>query len=246
VPGTIGVFFWIIKGLSTAMGESTSDYLVRTRGPVPAVLIGFVAFAGALALQLSRRRYVAWGYWLAVAMVGVFGTMGADVLHVGLHVPYIASFLLCAVALIAVFSTWQRYERTLSIHSVDSTRRELFYWATVVGTFALGTAAGDLLAITFNLGYFWSGVLFTGVILVPAIGYRRFHMNPVLAFWFAYVVTRPIGASFADWMGKPKADDGLGWGSGTVALVLSALIVVLVAHLAATKRDVEPEQAAPA
>ena len=131
------------------------------------------------------------------------------------------------------------HEGTLSIHSIDSGRRELFYWAAVVATFALGTAAGDLVAITFNLGYFWSGVLFAAIILIPAVGYWRFDMNPVLAFWFAYVMTRPLGASFADWMGKPIRDGGLGWGAGWVALVLSALIVVLVAYLAITRSDVE-------
>jgi uncharacterized membrane-anchored protein len=244
VPALIGAMFWAIKALSTAMGESTSDYLVHELGAVPAVLLGFVAFCAALALQFSRHRYLAVTYWLAVVMVGVFGTMGADVLHVGLSVPYAASVPLCAAVLAAVFVVWQRVEGTLSIHSIDSTRREAFYWATVVATFALGTAAGDLVAITLHVGYFWSGVLFAAVILIPAIGYWRFHMNPVLAFWFAYVMTRPLGASFADWMGKPTRDGGLGWGAGWVALVLSALIVVLVAYLAITRTDVEPEDAA--
>jgi uncharacterized membrane-anchored protein len=239
VPAVIGVLFWTVKALSTAMGESTSDYLVHGIGPVPAVLLGFVAFAVALVLQLSVRRYLAVTYWLAVVMVGVFGTMGADVLHVGLGVPYSVSVVLCAVVLGVVFVTWQRVEGTLSIHSITSTRRELFYWAAVVGTFALGTAAGDLVALTFNLGYFWSGVLFAAIILIPAVGYWRFHMNPVLAFWFAYVMTRPLGASFADWMGKPTSAGGLGWGAGWVALVLSGLIVVLVAYLAVSRRDVE-------
>ena len=136
VPAIIGVLFWIIKALSTAMGESTSDYLVHELGPVPAVLLGFVVFSGALALQFSRRRYLAVTYWLAVVMVGVFGTMGADVLHVGLGVPYAASVPLCGAALAVVFVAWQRVEGTLSIHSIDTTRREAFYWAAVVATFA--------------------------------------------------------------------------------------------------------------
>ena len=239
VPAIIGVSFWVIKALSTAMGESTSDYLVHTLHPVPAVLLGFVAFLGALVLQFSMGRYLAWTYWLAVVMVGVFGTMGADVMHVGFGVPYSASVVLCAVALAAVFVTWQRYEQTLSIHSIDSPRREAFYWAAVVATFALGTAAGDLAAVTFHLGYFWSGVLFAGLIAIPAIGYWRFHMNAVLAFWFAYVLTRPLGASFADWMGKPTSSGGLGWGAGWVALALSVLIAVCVTYVAVTRRDVE-------
>ena len=214
VPAEITAYFWAIKGLSTAMGESTSDYLVHTIHPVPAVLLGFAGFLVALALQFSMRRYLAWTYWFAVVMVGVFGTMAADVLHVGLGVPYFASAALYAVALAAVFATWQQREKTLSIHSIDTARRELFYWAAVVATFALGTAAGDLTAYTFHLGYFLSIVLFAGVIAIPAIGYWRFSWNPILAFWVAYVVTRPLGASFADWMGKPVSLGGLGLGPG--------------------------------
>jgi uncharacterized membrane-anchored protein len=206
--------------------------------PVPAVLLGFVAFLVAMAWQLSMRRYVAWVYWFAVVMVGIFGTMAADVMHVGLGVPYAASAAFYAAFLAAVFVTWERTERTLSIHSVDSTRRELFYWAAVVGTFALGTAAGDLVAIDLHLGYFFSAALFAGLILVPAAGYRFLGWNGVLSFWFAYVVTRPLGASLADGAGKPTVAGGLGWGSGHVSLVLAAVIVVLVAYLAVSRRDV--------
>ena len=138
------------------MGESTSDWLVHTIQPVAAVGLGFAGFLIALALQFSMRRYVAWAYWTAVVMVGVFGTMAADVLHVGFHVPYFASASLYAVVLAAVFISWQKTEKTLSIHSIDSCRREAFYWAAVVATFALGTAAGDLSAYTFHLGYLHS------------------------------------------------------------------------------------------
>ncbi len=235
----ITVYFWVIKGLSTAMGEATSDYLVHRIHPVPAVGLGFVGFVVALALQFSMRRYMAWTYWFAVVMVGVFGTMCADVLHVGFGVPYIASSALYAVLLAAVFVTWQRTEKTLSIHSVDTTRREAFYWAAVVGTFAMGTAVGDLTAVTFHLGYFFSLVLFAGIITIPAIGYRWLGWNPVFSFWFAYVITRPLGASFADWVGKPASVSGLGWGDGRVALVLTVVIFCLVAYLAITRRDVQ-------
>jgi uncharacterized membrane-anchored protein len=239
----ITVYFWIIKGLSTAMGEATSDYLVHALHPVPAVLLGFVGFVVALALQFSMRRYLAWTYWFAVVMVGVFGTMAADVLHVGFGVPYIASSALYAVALLAVFVTWQKTEKTLSIHSVDTFRREAFYWATVVATFALGTAVGDLTASTFDLGYFFSAVLFAGIILIPAIGYWRLHWNPIFTFWFAYVITRPIGASIADWLGKPILG-GLGLGDGRVSLVLTIIIVAFVAYLARTRKDVQLDRAA--
>ncbi|MEO9224276.1 MAG: hypothetical protein ABI276_04720 [Acidimicrobiales bacterium] len=235
----IAASFWIVKGLSTAMGESTSDYLVHAINPVPAVLLGFGAFVVALALQFRMRRYLAWTYWFAVAMVGVFGTMGADVLHVGFHVPYIASSALSAIALVIVFVGWQHYEHTLSIHSIDSARREAFYWAAVVVTFALGTAVGDLTAITFNLGYWLSAVLFACLILVPAIGYRWSRWNPIFAFWFAYVVTRPLGASIADWLGKATSDGGLGFGAGLVSVVLSIAIAVCVIYLAITRNDVQ-------
>jgi len=236
----VTVYFWAIKALSTAMGESTSDYLVHAMAPELAVILGFVGFVVALAIQFARRRYVAWAYWLAVVGVGVFGTMAADVLHVGFGVPYVASSVLYGVVLLAVFISWQRTERTLSIHSIDTDRREAFYWAAVVATFAMGTAVGDLTAVTLNLGYLASGLLFAGVIALPAVGYWRFGWNPILSFWLAYVATRPLGASFADWMGKPSSAGGLGWGSGTVALILTALIVCLVGYLTVTRRDVQP------
>jgi len=193
----ITAYFWIVKGLSTAMGESTSDYLVHKIHPVPAVLLGFVGFVIALTLQLAMGHYNASTYWFAVVMVGVFGTMAADVLHVGLGVPYVVSALLYGLVLTAIFVLWERVEHTLSVHSIDSLRRELFYWAAVVATFALGTAVGDLTALTFGWGYFASVCVFAVLILVPAIGYRYGAWNPVFAFWFAYVLTRPLGASIA-------------------------------------------------
>lgn len=235
----ITVAFWVVKGLSTAMGESTSDYLVHVMAPELAVLLGFVGFVAALALQFNAARYVAWRYWFAVVMVGTFGTMAADVLHVGLDIPYAVTTVIYAVALVAVFVLWQRTERTLSIHSIDTPRREAFYWATVAATFAMGTALGDLSAYTFHLGYFPSAAVFAAVILVPAAGYRWLRWNVVLSFWFAYVVTRPLGASIADGLGKPRDASGLGVGGGLVAVIIGALIVVMVAYLAITKVDVQ-------
>lgn len=235
----ITVYFWIIKAMTTAMGESTSDYAVHAISPVVAVLFGFVAFVAALALQLAMRRYVAWAYWLAVMMVGVFGTMAADVLHVGFGVPYVVSSAIYAVALAAVFLTWNRTERTLSIHTVNTARRELFYWAAVVATFAMGTAVGDLTAVTLHFGYLLSAIMFALLIAIPAIGYRWLGWNPILAFWCSYVLTRPLGASVADWLGKPKSLGGLGWGDGPVAFALTGMIAVLVGYLAGTRRDVQ-------
>jgi uncharacterized membrane-anchored protein len=240
----ITAYFWAIKALSTAMGESTSDYLVHAMDPKVAVVLGFIGFVAALALQFWMRRYNAWTYWLAVVGVGVFGTMAADVLHVGFGVPYIVSTVIYAVALVAVFAGWYRTEGTLSIHSVDTPRREMFYWAAVVATFAMGTALGDLTATTFGLGYFASGLLFAAVIAVPALGYFRFGWNPILSFWLAYVFTRPLGASFADWLGKPQSVGGLGLGDGPVAIALTTAIFCLVAFLAITRRDVQGAQRA--
>src|SRR5882757_3227124 len=173
----VTAFFWIVKALTTAMGESTSDFLVHAIVPEIAVVIGFIAFCGALYAQFTKDRYVPWAYWLAVAMVGVFGTMAADVLHVGLGVPYIASTIFFAIVLALVFRTWYRVEGTLSIHSIHTPRREAFYWATVLSTFALGTAAGDLTAYGLGLGYAASAGLFAAAIMVPAIGYWRMSMN---------------------------------------------------------------------
>jgi uncharacterized membrane-anchored protein len=235
----VTVYFWLIKALSTAMGEAASDYLVHAFPPVLAVLMGFAGFCVLIGLQFRARRYNAWTYWGAVVGVGVFGTMCADVLHVALGVPYIASSTLYAIALVAVFVSWQKTERTLSIHSIDTTRRELFYWAAVVATFAMGTALGDLTAFTLHLGFFTSAWLYAVFIAVPAVGYRWLGWNPILTFWWAYVATRPLGASFADGFGKPASLGGMGFGDGTVALILTVVILVLVAYLAVTHRDVQ-------
>lgn len=230
VPEITSVF-WVIKVLTTGVGETTSDFFVRHFDPVMVVLIGFAVFVLALALQFARKHYVPWVYWFAVAMVSVFGTMAADVTHIVLGVPYLVSTVAFALALAVILVAWYRVESTLSIHTITSPRRESFYWATVLVTFALGTAAGDLTAVTFGLGYFASGVLFAVVIAIPAVAFRWFRLNAVAAFWFAYIVTRPLGASFADWMGVSTARGGLDWGTGPVSLVLAGIIVVFVAVL---------------
>lgn len=227
----ITLLFWAIKVLTTAMGEATSDYLVFQIDPVIAVIVGAIGLAIAMALQLLVRRYRPAAYWLAVAMVAVFGTMGADVVHIGLGIPYVVSTAFFAICLAAIFAVWYATERTLSIHSIYTPRRELFYWATVMVTFALGTAAGDMTASTMGLGYFTSGVMFAVLFVLPGLGYRFIHLNPVLAFWTAYVLTRPFGASFADWAGKAKSLSGLGLGTGEVGVVLTVLIVILVGYL---------------
>ncbi len=242
----ITIAFWVVKGLSTALGEAASDYLVNAMVPQLAVALGFVGFALALLLQFATGRYLAWTYWLAVVMVGVFGTMAADVMHVAVGVPYPVTTAVYALMLAVVFFAWRRVEHTLSIHAVDTARRELFYWATVVATFAMGTALGDLTAFTLRLGYLASAALFAGMMLIPVLGRTLLRWNGVFAFWLAYVITRPLGASLADALGKPASASGLGLGDGPVALALAAAITLIVAYLAITKADVQRPPAQPA
>ena len=246
----ITALFWIVKILTTALGESTSDYLVYAINPYVAVGIGAIGLAIALALQFFWPKYNAWVYWLAVTMVAVFGTMGADVLHIVIGIPYLYTTIFFALSLAVIFWLWWTVEKTLSIHSITTPRREMFYWLTVMVTFALGTAAGDMTAFTLGLGFLDAGIMFATLIaLVATLHYaakgwfsehhERMTRNAVLAFWFAYILTRPLGASFADWFGKSQAIGGLGWGDGIVSLILTVLLVGFVWYLSATKLDVE-------
>jgi uncharacterized membrane-anchored protein len=235
----ITVLFWIVKVLTTGQGEATADFLFFRYGAVIAGGLGTIGLVVALVLQFRARRYIAWIYWLAVDMVSVFGTMAADGLHIKLGVPYDVSTPFFAVVLAVIFVVWYATEKTLSIHSIYTWRREAFYWATVMATFALGTALGDMTATTFGLGYLASGVLFAVVIAIPAVAHWRLGMNSILAFWFAYVVTRPLGASFADWLGVSHSLGGVGLGRGVVSLSSTIVIIGFVAYLAITRKDVD-------
>lgn len=235
----ITLLFWIIKILTTGMGEVASDYLASHIDPVIAVAGAGIALVASLVLQFSVRRYVAWIYWLNVIMVSIFGTMAADVVHVGFGVSYLASSIFFVVALAVIFTIWYASEKTLSIHSIYTRRRETFYWFTILTTFALGTAAGDMTATTMHLGYFYSGVMFAILIAIPALAYWLFGLNEVFTFWFAYIVTRPLGASFADWMGVSHDRGGLGLGTGSVTLVLTIIILCFVGYLTITRKDVK-------
>ncbi len=192
-----------------------------------------------LHLQLRAREYRAPTYWFAVLMVAVFGTVAADAVHLGAGLPYAATTPLYGAVVAAIFVAWHRREGTLSIHSIVTARRERFYWAAVLATFALGTAAGDLTAISLKLGYFGSIVLFAAAIAVPWLAWRRGRLDPVLAFWAAYVITRPLGASIADWLGKPQSRSGLGLGDGLVSALGFAVFVALVAYVAIARSDVQ-------
>jgi uncharacterized membrane-anchored protein len=237
-------YFWVVKLLTTAMGEAVSDYLVNDVNKYLAVVVGFVLFAAAITWQFRTPTYRTWPYWSAVAMVAVFGTMCADVMHIVLGLPYTVSATFYAICLIATFVIWYRSERTLDIHSIVTRRREVFYWLAVIFTFAMGTALGDLLAHTFHLGYLSSAFVFTALICVPLIAWRL-GVNPVLTFWVAYILTRPIGASFADFLGMPKNISGMGLGHGAVSVVSLILVLASFVYLSRSGID-QPEPGSPA
>jgi uncharacterized membrane-anchored protein len=234
----ITMIFWVLKLLTTGMGESMSDFLGQHSVPI-AGAIGILGLWFALWLQLRQREYRAPIYWFAVMMVAIFGTMAADGIHDGASIPYALTTPLFAGVVATVFLLWYRSEGTLSIHTITTRRRESFYWAAVLATFALGTAAGDLTATTLNLGFFGSVLLFAAIIAIPAIGWWRLNLNPIVAFWFAYIVTRPLGASFADWFSKPPSITGLGLGDGTVSALALVVFIALVAHVTATLPDIQ-------
>lgn len=225
----VTVAFWVVKILTTGLGETTSDFFVRRFEPLLVIAIAGLGLALALAQQWRVPIFSKWRYWIAVALVAVFGTMVADAVHVVLGVPYIASTAGFAFALVALFVVWQAAEGTLSIHSIVTPRREAYYWAAVILTFALGTAAGDMTATTLGLGYLLSGVLFLILFALPQTARQLFGLSEVGTFWASYVLTRPLGASFADWVGVPQARGGLDLGTGLVSLVLAAIAIVAVA-----------------
>jgi uncharacterized membrane-anchored protein len=235
-------FFWLTKVATTAMGETTSDALNGLpTGPALAIPLMLVGLVWTMRRQFRTDRYEAWTYWSVVVMVAIFGTSAADALHVGFGVPYLEVTILYAIILAAVFYAWYRVEGTLSIHSIRTRRREAFYWATVLATFALGTACGDMTATTLHIGYLGSGFMFLGLILIPFVGHRWFGLNDVVAFWIAYVLTRPLGASFADWMAVEPHRGGLGLGAGGASLILAAVVFLCIRRLATTKIDVRVE-----
>jgi uncharacterized membrane-anchored protein len=242
----ITLLFWVIKVLTTGMGESMCDFMGQNSVPV-AGAVGVFGIVFALWLQLRSPEYRAPVYWFAVMMVAIFGTMAADAVHI-VGLPYSVTTPFYALVVAAIFFLWHRSEGTLSIHSITTRRRETYYWAAVLATFALGTAAGDLTAIELNLGFLDSAFLFAVVIAVPGLLWWRGALNPITAFWASYVVTRPLGASFADWFGKPRALTGLGLGDGTVSAVALIGFVAGVAYLAVTRSDIQagPESHPPA
>ncbi|HEX4110020.1 MAG TPA: hypothetical protein VHX88_17930 [Solirubrobacteraceae bacterium] len=234
----ITLMFWVLKLLTTGMGECMSDFLGNISVPL-AGLIGIGGMWLALRVQLRQREYRAPYYWFAVMMVAVFGTMMADGLHDGTSLPYSVTTVLYGLIVGGIFAAWYRSEGTLSIHSIDTRRRELFYWGAVLATFALGTAAGDLVATPLNLGFLGAAGVFAGLISIPALLWWRRAVNPIAGFWIAYILTRPLGASFADWFSKPHSITGLGLGDGPVSGIALAVFTALVAYVTLTRRGVQ-------
>jgi uncharacterized membrane-anchored protein len=234
----ITVLFWVLKVLTTGMGEAMSDFMGQHSVPV-AALVGILGTALAFRLQYRRREYHAPTYWFCVMMVAIFGTMVADGIKDGLGLSYAVTTPFFAALVAIVFWRWRRSEGTLDIHTITTRRRETYYWCAVLATFALGTAAGDLTAITLGWGFLPSAALFFGIIAVPLLGWWRWGLNPVVAFWAAYVVTRPLGASFADWFSKPHGETGLALGDGTVSAIELVLFVALVSYTAIRRDDIQ-------
>jgi uncharacterized membrane-anchored protein len=222
--------FWVIKIMCTTVGETGADFLAVNagwgQGVTSAVMGGLLAVA--LLTQLSKRRYTPWIYWLTVVLVSVVGTQITDLLTDGLGVSLYVSTSVFAALLAAIFAVWYSVERTLSIHDIATRRRELFYWAAILCTFALGTAAGDLATEALGLGFVWGAVAF-GTLIAISYGAWRLGGNAVLTFWIAYILTRPFGASLDDLLTQTKAYGGLGMGAmWTSALFLTVIVLLVV------------------
>ena len=234
----VTVFFWIIKILATTVGETFADLLgthldlsLTTTTVIMSALLAVV-----LAFQFRARKYVPGVYWLAVVMISVVGTLITDNLVDNLGVTLQTATIVFSIALLVTFSVWYRQERTLSIHSVDTTKREAYYWVAILFTFALGTAAGDLLAEGLDIGYWKSALLFAGAIGLVGLAFRFAKLPGVWAFWIAYILTRPLGASIGDYLSQPRDAGGLNMGTTVTSLIFLAAILGVVVYLSTTRR----------
>lgn len=235
----VTLFFWIIKILATTVGETAADNLNTSfnLGLTNLTYLMGGVLAVALFFQFRLKRYVPGVYWTAVVLISVVGTLITDNMTDNFGVPLTTSTIVFGVALAATFAAWYAKERTLSIHSIVTGRREAFYWLAILFTFALGTAAGDLVAEKIGLGFLVSALGFAGIIAAVTVAHLKFGLNAVLAFWIAYILTRPLGASLGDWLSQPKADGGLALGTtGTSVLFLTAILGV-VTFLTVTRKD---------
>jgi len=234
----ITIYFWIIKVLCTTVGETFADYLNVDLGfgTYTLYFVG-VLLVAALVVQFATKRYIAPAYWVAVVLISVFGTLITDKLTDDFGVALEITTAIFTVVLALVFYVWHSFERTLSIHTIFTVRREAFYWLAILFTFALGTAAGDLVAEKFNLGYLNSLILFAGIISVIAIAHFGLDVNAVVAFWAAYVITRPLGASIGDYLSQDTIDGGLGLGTDQTSFIFLLAILALVVYLVVTRVD---------
>jgi uncharacterized membrane-anchored protein len=242
----VTLFFWIIKVLATTVGETAADYLSVDLGLglTATTYVMSALLVTVLVVQFRARRYTPSVYWLAVVLLSIVGTLITDNLVDHFGVSLETTTTLFAIALAVTFAAWYASEKTLSIHTIYTTKRETFYWLAILWTFALGTAAGDLLAERLALGYWKSALLFGALIALVFVAWRFAKLNEVLAFWVAYVLTRPLGASLGDYLSQPKADGGRGLGTTTTSFVFLGAILCVVIYLSRTKRD-QPGIAAP-
>ena len=244
----VTVYFWVIKILCTTVGETASDNLSDKvgLGLTNTTYITAAVLAVTLFFQFRLRRYVPIVYWFAVVLISIVGTQITDNLTDNAGVSLVTTTTVFSVALALTFAAWYWSEGTLSIHTIYKTRREAWYWLTVLFTFALGTAAGDLIAERLSLGYWKSALIFAGAIAIVFVAHIRFGLNPILAFWIAYVLTRPLGASIGDYLSQAKADGGRGLGTTATTIIFLATILAVVLYLTLTKRDrIEEEPAVP-
>lgn len=233
----VTVDFWLIKLLAVTMGETAADYLAVNLGLgltlTSLIMAGILVVA--LILQFAQKRYVPWAYWLAVVLISIVGTLVTDNLVDNFGVRLETTTIAFSIALAATFSVWYASERTLSIHTIFTTRREIFYWLAILFTFSLGTAAGDLVAEKFDMGYLTTGLLFGGVIALIALAYYGRKLDGILAFWLAYILTRPLGASFGDLLSQPVEYGGLGFGTTLTSILFLGCIVALVLYMSLKK-----------
>ncbi|MGV1768320.1 COG4705 family protein [Rhizobium rhizogenes] len=240
----VTVEFWLIKLMAVTMGETAADYLAVNLGlglTATSLLMTAVLIV-ALVFQFAQRRYVPPYYWAAVVLISIVGTLVTDNLVDNFGVALRTTAIGFTIALAVTFAVWCAAEKTLSIHSIFTTRREAFYWLAILFTFALGTAVGDLVAEVFALGYLTTGLLFGGIIAVIAIAYYGFRLNAILAFWLAYILTRPLGASFGDLLSQPREYGGLGFGTIATSLLFLSAIIGLVIYLTAAQKPEEEEE----
>ena len=240
----VTALFWVIKISTTASGEAISDMFVNNKKVGAVVEVTF--FCVALFMQFAARRYAAIPYWFLALAIATAGTGVADTMHLVFGMPYVVTSLFWLVVVVALFYLWDRSEHTLDFHSITTNRREKFYWAVVFATFCLGTAVGDFVATTLGLGYLASFLFFSVVILIPWGGRVFLKWNGIFAFWFAYVITRPVGASFADYLSKGHDVSGANFGDWQTALLLTSIVVVLVAYTAVRRYDIQPANVQPA